>query len=66
MSNKRLSFPDNFMRIFGFERLETDKPTTEEITKMSEASLGKIWNTPEEDEAWKDLQEEKKNEMSKP
>lgn len=28
---------------------------TDEITLLSEESLLKIWNTPEEDEAWKDL-----------
>lgn len=29
--------------------------STRDLAIMSEASLAKIWDTPEEDEAWKDL-----------
>lgn len=33
-----------------------DAPSGRELAIMSEAALSKTWDTPEEDEAWKDLE----------
>ena len=34
---------------------EEDDITTKDLMIASESSLKKVWDTPEEDEAWKDL-----------
>jgi len=41
--------------VLDFIRFLTHQQEDQDTPKAAETSLGKLWNTPEEDEAWKSL-----------